>query len=725
MAQKRIDYGFVGYQVPTKPRATRSPRKRDTFQRSVEHNQMCAIDLLATVAAGTLLQEKQNPITPGDGSSKKDQHGFVKEGLDANKPFKAELPNEASCDRRLQHRFVKEGCPDANKSLKAELSDDVSSDRKCFSAFSSQVYGQNHYSKENSHLEIDGHSCMASIATSSICSERLVADVLVDRKSHSEMKNITSKVELGSSGSPDCSDCNLDVDVSKVKDELQKSEKVPIGTATGACCVEELMDEKPQAPIGLGGNAKLSGYNDSVPSSSLFKGCKNVTVVSRDDDENFSGCAHPSLKTKSFRSKNCIGDQRIRKRLASKYRKVARESKHDTLSNNVVDRNFNRVYNSQKNYHKRQISQMNIPFKKRKIFDCNSTSNSNGNIRSGCTYYLPNNDTNQGVSCSSSRMRKDPGKSSLEAYRHSALRSKDSHVKLRIKSFKVPELFIEIPETATVASLKKAVMEAVTTLLQGGLRVGMILHGKKLRDDSKTLLQTGISHDNQLDALGFTLEPNSSQSLPLTCAKDSLHVPTADNMPLSLLGHTSSPSVLHPTPMIHGFSDAEHQVTRLGNIVESDHDSAPSSINTLGEKRLIGSKELVTIPEMDTEGLAVLPVNQKPKRTEISQRRRIRRPFSVAEVEALVEAVERLGTGRWRDVKLHAFDDAKHRTYVDLKDKWKTLVHTARISPQQRRGEPVPQELLDRVLTAHAYWSQQQQTKQQQLKHHPETCLLL
>lgn len=43
-----------------------------------------------------------------------------------------------------------------------------------------------------------------------------------------------------------------------------------------------------------------------------------------------------------------------------------------------------------------------------------------------------------------------------------------------------------------------------------------------------------------------------------------------------------------------------------------------------------------------------------------------------------------------------------------LQDKWKTLVHTARISPQQRRGEPVPQELLDRVLAAHAYWSQQQ-----------------
>lgn len=52
-----------------------------------------------------------------------------------------------------------------------------------------------------------------------------------------------------------------------------------------------------------------------------------------------------------------------------------------------------------------------------------------------------------------------------------------------------------------------------------------------------------------------------------------------------------------------------------------------------------------------------------------------------------------------------------------MQDKWKTLVHTAKISPQQRRGEPVPQELLDRVLSANAYWSQHQaklQVRQQQ-----------
>lgn len=71
-------------------------------------------------------------------------------------------------------------------------------------------------------------------------------------------------------------------------------------------------------------------------------------------------------------------------------------------------------------------------------------------------------------------------------------------------------------------------MEAVTAILGGGLHVGVILHGKKVRDDSKTLIQTGISRDHQLDALGFTLEPSSSKSLQPTCALDSSHVPHAD-----------------------------------------------------------------------------------------------------------------------------------------------------------------------------------------------------
>lgn len=63
-------------------------------------------------------------------------------------------------------------------------------------------------------------------------------------------------------------------------------------------------------------------------------------------------------------------------------------------------------------------------------------------------------------------------------------------------------------------------------------------------------------------------------------------------------------------------------------------------------KNTTDSKSLVPVPAMSMEALAVVPVHRKSKRSEMAQRR-IRRPFSVAEVEALVQAVEKLGTGRY------------------------------------------------------------------------------
>lgn len=148
------------------------------------------------------------------------------------------------------------------------------------------------------------------------------------------------------------------------------------------------------------------------------------------------------------------------------------------------------------------------------------------------------------------------------------------------------------------------------------------------------------------------------------------------------------------------------QETNFGNLIESEHDSAPSPPEMLMDKCMPdSSRALVTVPAVNVEALAVVPM-RKSKRAEVAQRR-IRRPFSVSEVEALVQAVEKLGTGRyawrnkftilenrkpnykttfclyqsymnsvdliaffscrWRDVKLRAFDNAKHRTYVDLK----------------------------------------------------------
>jgi hypothetical protein len=63
-----------------------------------------------------------------------------------------------------------------------------------------------------------------------------------------------------------------------------------------------------------------------------------------------------------------------------------------------------------------------------------------------------------------------------------------------------------------VCPIQKTVLEAVNAILGGGLRVGVLHHGKKVRDDSKTLVQAGIGHDDLLDNLGFSLEPSCKQN---------------------------------------------------------------------------------------------------------------------------------------------------------------------------------------------------------------------
>lgn len=659
--QNRLDYGFNGYQVPAMPRATRSARRRGTVRKKVEENKMCAFDLLATVA-GKLLLEKESSPTSSSTSSAKDQCPIGnQDGKDESNAMKVEPCGQGSCDRKL---FVSEPV--------------------------SQAHEVNNGSKESSFPHNDDNSGFTSILTTSNCSERLVTKIIDDGNVKNEIGSLCSQVQEGSSMYRESGGCKLDGEAKTlVKDKLNSNGDVIIGTGAAMCSSEHpvVFQGKPPALLSSDSSAKAPSCGNHVLQKSLPSTRDDVKIVSRDDDENSSGCTHPSRpRAKQFRQAPRIGDRRIRKILASKYWKVGPKFRDETLSN--PDGISKPIYRSRKECYKRQRSQMTVPFKKRKLFDRSPVWNSDGGAEM----------------CS-------------VASQHTSFQCGDSHVKLRIKSFRVPELFIEIPETATVGSLKRTVMEAVTAILGGGLHIGVLLQGKKVRDDNITLQQTGISHNDQLDSLGFTLEPNPSQSSTPLCTGDSSHILPGDASQ-ALIRYPPNPSVED-----QGTSNvsAETHVPNLGNLVESDHDSAPSPTDMSVDKSSADLKALVPVPEMNVDALAVVTPHRKSKRSDIAQRR-IRRPFSVAEVEALVQAVEKLGTGRWRDVKLRAFDNAKHRTYVDLKDKWKTLVHTARISPQQRRGEPVPQELLDRVLTAHAYWSQQQ--AKQQLKPQPETCLL-
>ncbi|CAK9875389.1 unnamed protein product [Sphagnum jensenii] len=293
-------------------------------------------------------------------------------------------------------------------------------------------------------------------------------------------------------------------------------------------------------------------------------------------------------------------------------------------------------------------------------------------------------------------------------------------VKLSIKSFTVPELFVDLPESASILNLKRAVMEAAMNLLGGGLRVRVLLQGKKVPDEGATLLQMGISRSAKPESLGFMLEPSPvPTSTSATAAEDPLLGCNSMKTKLTHLNERMAVSPHSTRVAAAGALAAIRAQADANRRAKNELDPSSTVTTNMSQDSLGGeSGAIILHPGVGTgenmPGMALVPVRQKTGALDVGKRR-MRCPFSVAEVEALVHAVEKLGTGRWRDVKLRAFDHAKHRTYVDLKDKWKTLVHTARIAPHQRRGEPVPQELLERVTRAHSYWSAQAAKQQAEL----------
>ncbi|CAH8359932.1 unnamed protein product [Eruca vesicaria subsp. sativa] len=425
------------------------------------------------------------------------------------------------------------------------------------------------------------------------------------------------------------------------------------GLTTNTCTLEDktaLAVQFPKPVCVDGGDLKTPSFvNMMIPNGSLARHGKH-TNLGRDDDEKLYSSRKFSNKFKSYRAPTI---QRIRK---SKYwKQVPKDYGH-----NRADVGIKVLHRKRKSCYGYNAWLRETIYKRRRSPDRSSVLTSDGGLSNGSV---------------------------------SKLHEKRDSVKLSIKSFRIPELFIEVPETATVGSLKRTVMEAVSVLLSGGIRVGVLVQGKKVRDDKRTLSQTGISCEENLSNLGFTLEPGPSKvPIPL-CSEDPL-VPQTEMTSLCERSAAASPTL----------------ISHAGDVIMDNNnlELVPYQSEISVDEPSPDSRALVPLSALEeVKALAIVPLNQKPKRTELAQRR-TRRPFSVTEVEALVQAVEELGTGRWRDVKFRAFENADHRTYVDLKDKWKTLVHTASISPQQRRGEPVPQELLDRVLRAYGYWSQHQ-----------------
>ncbi|VFQ90677.1 unnamed protein product [Cuscuta campestris] len=667
--KKRLEYGSNGYRFPVVPRAPRSSRRR--YTPSVDDNQICAFELLAAVAGKLLLESE---------SSASSNAGEGKDGLAIHGDGRTEEQN-------YKDHKVFSGSETDHKALKSECLDQGSCVESTFlpkGAFQEQII-------KNVPMENVGSLLSENISISEKVSSHIK---LESPENFNSDGNVKSEVEGRKINSPTE---NLTItSTCSVKDPIKNY-------LTTTTTNNNTNNNNNNTVNNSDYSVKMPLYRDSVLSASFAKHRNDVKLGIRDDGENLFRCYKrgSTNKIRALRQRARIGYRKTRKLLASSRRwQIASKLKECEFPDRR--KGMKVQYGNSKSSYVRERCRVDYPPKRRKLCSRSFAITYDQEASSESITNMPGKQIGS-VNDFGSAVITHRGSGTANSVK-GLQNCKDSNVKFSIKSFRVPELYIEVPESATVGSLKKTVMDAVTTILGSSLRVGVVLHGKKVRDDGRTLQQAGISQNGNVDALGFMLEPSLchvSSSSP----RDPHPLPLLSATAKELSGNQDGPnldlalSAIPPNPFPEVKSDKcdESNLEHVSSLLEGPTTNVECS----------DSKALVAVPQANAEVLSVVPLNQKRSRSELSQRR-TRRPFSVAEVEALVGAVEQLGTGRWRDVKMRAFDNADHRTYVDLKDKWKTLVHTASIAPQQRRGEPVPQELLDRVLAAHSYWSQHQ-----------------
>ncbi|KAK4833233.1 hypothetical protein QYF36_001151 [Acer negundo] len=681
----RLNYGFNGYEVPAVPRASRSPRGRVPIRKKRDDNRIRAIEILACVA-GKLLQDAEN--SSPDAACREEWDNIFESTIKCKQGHHQRYnEDEAKVSKRdpCEQEICKE-----NFTCEFSRVPGLQGHRQSYKVNEFSRARGNFGFKTNSTSYFADHSRVGRYSSNSLEFFRGHVDSVIETNSEAKSSTVLIRPSDKISFAPQTLDFfrgQID-SVTERKYEAKpsiirsnKSENFPV---KGSLDTLEL-NLKPPSPVRPESDLKASLFRRRKTCSSYSRRCANAEVDIRDADENSVCCPQPSRPTPN------IVEQSIRNFSTSRQWRRAPNLNGGAFRR--TDWNRKPAYCNGRPCHTRQRSQRISPYKRRMFFDRIPLSTLDGRFHHKPTFNSPYKRSN-GDNCNAAN-----GASSSATGQQALPKStsRDCNVKLSIKSFTVPELLIDIPSTATIGSLKRAVMEAVTANLGDGLHVGVILQGKSVRDDNKTLLQTGIYHDDDHRSLGFILEPNHAPISSHPQAEDP-HL-LSGSRPQDLMRRTTS-LTLQPKPS--DFSSLP-PVMNLCSSVDNNFDVVCSLTDISTNNAMPNSQALFAVPAITMEALPVVPLQQKPRHPEFVQRR-TRRPFSVSEVEALVQAVEKLGTGRWRDVKIRAFESAKHRTYVDLKDKWKTLVHTARISPQQRRGEPVPQQLLDRVLAAHAFW---------------------
>ncbi|KAL0303729.1 UNVERIFIED_CONTAM: Telomere repeat-binding protein 4 [Sesamum radiatum] len=556
VSKKRLDCGFNGYRAPIVPRAPRSIRRKGPRKKLVEDSKLCAFELLAAVA-GKLLEESESS------ASSNIAEGKVKVGDCLDGDEKVQLKDDVaskseSLDRgsSAESAFVPEICVQEHKLL---------------SNFKGLPQAENDYVVDHSsvHASPDRVKKIDCDIKLGICEEK------------NSDGNTTCKI-----GGSACFGESFNHKVDSEPEVQSEDEKNQIGDVSMAnrSTVKDSIGECVNTDVlnNSESSVQLPLYREPVAGAFFQKHWNDVKLGIRDDDENSFGCNKSGTRIRPFRPQPREG--------------------------------MKSFYRYRKNVYARERSQR-VPLKKRKLSDHSFAVSYDQDASSDSISNLPEKGVTGDKGSLAMVLHRDNG---VSATVRGHPKPKDPHVKLSIKSFKVPELYIEVPETATVGSLKRTVMEAVTTILGAGIRVGVVFQGKKVRDDGRTLQQAGISQCSNLDNLGFTLEPSFARVSPSMTPKK-----------LSALSSCDADGTLPRSPatpmMDSGISNTSVDTPVLAKLDDVDHNKYICSTKTPDDALLDAafpdSKALVPVPPVNVEELAVVPANLKPKRSELSQRR--------------------------------------------------------------------------------------------------------
>ncbi|KAL1153516.1 hypothetical protein V6Z11_A09G181700 [Gossypium hirsutum] len=332
VSQTRLEYGFIGYQVPVFPRASRSARVRVPIRKKSGNNEKHAFEILVSVA-GDFLQEGETFVPP---NCKKDQQNACK------------------------NRVLKEQ-EDEIQSSKCNLSDKETYNEKTLSGYH-QIRTVNKFSHAPDQFNLKPYSSL---------------------KGFDKLANVSGQFE-------------------DARAELSIIQTVK--------------------------RSKTSLFKDWTTLGPSRRS-DTIETVSRDDNGNY------------------MADQRIKNLSSSRRWRVSPNLNGGASFRN--DGKRRKIFHDGRTSYSRQRSKRISPLKRRDFFNqCRFSGSDRGFQLDDRFNSAADKRVDDDNYCAAIRV------ASSVASPHPHPGSRDRNVKLRIKSFKVPELLVEIPTTATVGSLK-------------------------------------------------------------------------------------------------------------------------------------------------------------------------------------------------------------------------------------------------------------------------------